>query len=102
MAEGNKKMGQKGTNAMFVMTHEEIQHVLQAGKKFTYANPVIDDRPQKEDTNCIQITTGGNVIHYNEDWLVPTADLVTKKLHWNNVMSTLLAKYMCINIHIST
>ncbi len=32
MAQGDNKMGQKGTNAMFVMTHEEIQHVLRAGK----------------------------------------------------------------------
>jgi hypothetical protein len=28
MAQGNNKIGQKGTNAMFVMTHEEIQQVL--------------------------------------------------------------------------
>jgi hypothetical protein len=28
MAQGNNKAGQKGTNAMFVMTHEEVQHVL--------------------------------------------------------------------------
>jgi hypothetical protein len=28
MAQGNHKTGQKGTNAMFVMTHNEIKHVL--------------------------------------------------------------------------
>jgi hypothetical protein len=28
MAQGDNKMGKKGTNAMFVMTHEEIQQVL--------------------------------------------------------------------------
>jgi hypothetical protein len=33
MVQGDIKMGQKGTNAMFVMTHEEIQQVLRAGKK---------------------------------------------------------------------
>jgi hypothetical protein len=33
MTQGNNKKGQKGTNAMFVMTHEEIQHVLRDGKK---------------------------------------------------------------------
>jgi hypothetical protein len=42
MAQGKNKTSQIGTNAMFVMTHEEIQHVLQAGKKITYANPVVD------------------------------------------------------------
>jgi hypothetical protein len=28
MSQGNNKMGQKGTNAMFVMTHEELLQVL--------------------------------------------------------------------------
>ncbi len=55
MAQGNNKTSEKGTNTMFVMTHEEIQHVLQAGKKFTYANPVVDHRPQKEDANWIRV-----------------------------------------------
>jgi hypothetical protein len=32
IAQGNNKMGKKSINAMFVMTHEEIQQVLQAGK----------------------------------------------------------------------
>jgi hypothetical protein len=81
MAQGDNKMGQKGINAMFVMTHEEIQHVLRAGKKITYTNPVVDHCPQKEDANRIQITAGGNLINYNEELSVPTADLVTEKLH---------------------
>jgi hypothetical protein len=32
MAQGDNKTGQKGTNAMFVMNHEEIKTVLKAGK----------------------------------------------------------------------
>ncbi len=98
MAEGNNKTGQKGINTMFVMTHEEIQHVFQAGKKITYTNPVVDHRLQKRDANQICITAGGNLIEYDEELLVPTADLVTAKLRWNSVMSTALAKYMCIDI----
>ena len=50
MAQGNNKTGQKGTNAIFMMTHDEIAQVVQAGKKFTYANPVVDHRPQKTQT----------------------------------------------------
>jgi hypothetical protein len=41
---------------------------------------------------------GGNLINYNEELLVPTTDLVTAKLNWNSVVSTALAKYMCIDI----
>jgi hypothetical protein len=49
MAQGDNKTGQKGTNAMFVMSHNEIKHMLCEGKKFTYGNPVIDYRPHKDD-----------------------------------------------------
>jgi hypothetical protein len=42
MLQGNNKTGQKGMNAMFVMVHNEIQHVLAAGRKFTYRNPIVD------------------------------------------------------------
>ncbi len=31
MAQGDNKMGQKGTNTMFVMTHDEIQQAVAAG-----------------------------------------------------------------------
>ncbi len=34
MAQGCNKTGQKGTNAMFVMTHDEIMHAL-ASKKIS-------------------------------------------------------------------
>ncbi len=59
MAQGDNKTGQKGTNAMFVMMHDEIKHVLRDGKKFTYGNP-----PQKDDPHRIRITAGGNLITY--------------------------------------
>jgi hypothetical protein len=33
MAQGDNKTGQKGTNVIFVMNHDELAHILQAGKK---------------------------------------------------------------------
>jgi hypothetical protein len=98
MAQGCNKTGQKGTNAMFVMNHDEIRHALKANKFFTYANPVVDYRPQKEDPHHIRITAGGNLINYKGDASVRTADLYTAKLHWNSVVSTKDAKYMCLDI----
>ncbi len=56
IAQGDKKMGQKETNVMFVMTHNKLAHVLRAGKKFTFANPVVNNWLQKEDPNQIRIT----------------------------------------------
>jgi hypothetical protein len=38
------------------------------------------------------------LINYDEELSVPTADLVTAKLHWNSVVSSVMAKYMYIDI----
>jgi len=67
MAQGDKKTGQKGTNAMFVMTHDELAHVLRAGKKITYANPVVGYRPQKDQPSRIRITAMGNLVSYDRE-----------------------------------
>ncbi len=80
-AQGGNKMGQKGTNAMFVMTHDKIKQALAAGKFFTYMNPVVDYRPQKEDPYQIRITARGNLINYESNASVRTADLDTARLH---------------------
>jgi hypothetical protein len=77
MAQGDNKTGQKGTNAMFVMTHDEIAHTYRENKFFTFANPVVDYCPQKDDPNQIQITAMGNLIMYNGDLSVCMADINT-------------------------
>ena len=51
LAQGDDKTKTKGTNAIFVMTHADIDRL--PGKKYTYANIVLDHRPQKEDPNRI-------------------------------------------------
>ncbi len=42
MAQGNNKTEQKGTNAMFVITCNEIAHAYCGKNFFTFANPVVD------------------------------------------------------------
>jgi hypothetical protein len=77
---------------------DDIKKILKAGKKITYADPVVDHRPQKEDPNKIRITAGGNLIDCDGELSVPTANIDTAKLHWNSMVSTVSAKYMCIDI----
>jgi hypothetical protein len=100
MTQGDKKTGQEGTNAMFVMTHDEIWHVLRTGMTFTYGNLVVDYQPQKDNPRCICITAGGNLVTYKSSPSVCTANLDTAKPHWNSVISTEWAKYMCLDIKI--
>ena len=97
MAQGCKMTGQKGTNAIFVMTHAEIPNIPK-DCTVTYARVVVDFRPQKEDPHRIRITAGGNLINYPGELSTRTADLTTSKLMWNSVLSTEGAKYMCLDI----
>jgi hypothetical protein len=41
---------------------------------------------------------GGNLIKYKSSPSVQMANLDTAKLHWNSVISTKRAKYMCLDI----
>ena len=70
------------------MTHEEIKAMFTRGKKPTYARIVVDFRPQKEDSNRVRITAGGNLIQYAGDLTTRTVDLTVTKLVWNSVVST--------------
>jgi hypothetical protein len=99
MAQGGNETGQKGMNAMFMMTHDKIAQTIAVNKCFTYRNPVVDYRPQKECPHCFRITAGGNLIKYEASASVQTADLDTTALNWNSVISTKGTRYMCLDIN---
>ena len=59
LAQGDVKTNTASTNAIFVMSHKDIQAYK---GKYTYARIVLDHRPQKEDPYLIWVTAGGNLI----------------------------------------
>ena len=96
--QGDNKTGEKGTNTLFVMNHEQIRNIPD-DMTVTYGRIVIDYRPQKSDPNRVRITAGGNLItDYPGDVTTRTADLTTSKILWNSVLSTEGAKFMGIDI----
>eukprot|EP00804_Cyclotella_cryptica_P014654 CCRYP_012668-RA/>CCRYP_012668-RA protein AED:0.51 eAED:0.40 QI:0/0/0/1/0/0/2/0/482 len=98
LAQGDLKTGEKGTNTLFVMSHEEIANIPPGGT-ITYGRIVIDFRPQKADPNRVRITAGGNLIKdYPGELTTRTADLTTSKILWNSVLSTKGARFMGIDI----
>ena len=97
MCQGDDKTGTVGTDAMFVMTPQDVAN-MPADRFATYANIVVDFRPQKEDPHRIRITAGGNLINHPGELTTRTADITTSKLHWNSVLSTQKAKYMCLDL----
>ena len=97
-AQGDNKTGEKGTNTLFVMTHEQITNIPK-DRTVTHGRIVIDYQPQKGDPNRVRITAGGNLItDYPGEVTTHTADLTTSKILWNSVLSTEGAKFMGINI----
>jgi hypothetical protein len=96
--KGDNKMGQKGMTTMFVMMHDNIVHAHVVQIFFTYGNPVIDYHPQKESPHQISITARRNLINCESSTSVCMADLDTPKLHWDSIISTALAKYMCLDM----
>ncbi len=87
MEQGDLKMGQKGTNSIFVMTHDEISRIPH-NQIVTYARIVFNFWPQKAEPHCIRITAGRNLINYPGELSTRTADITTLKLMWNSVLST--------------
>ncbi len=82
---------------MFMMKPEEVNH-MSAARLATYANIVIDYRPQSNNPYQTQITTDGNLINYPGELMIWIADITTSKLHWNSVLSTQQSKYMCLDL----
>jgi hypothetical protein len=81
-----------GTNTIFYLTHDEIRCILKYCS-VTYARIVINHRPQKDNPNKVCITVGGNLIDYPYDLTLRTANIVSTKIMWNSVISTLGAKF---------
>ena len=97
MCQGDNKTGTKGTDAIFVMDPRDVPNIPK-DQPPTYAKVVVAYRPQKDDPYRIRITAGGNKIYYPGELTTRTADMTTAKLHWNSVLSTPSAKYMCLDI----
>ena len=58
----------------------------------------MDYRAHKDDPNRVRITVGGNLINNPGELTTRTADLTTKKVMWNSVISTRNARYMCADV----
>ena len=97
MAQGDLKIGEKGTNFIFAMTHDEIANIPK-DRVVTYASIVVNFRPQKKNPNRVRITASGNLIKYPSELTTRTANLTTSKVLWNSILSTKDAKFRGIDI----
>jgi hypothetical protein len=68
------------------------------GRKVTYGSFVVDIKDHKEEKERTRLTVGGNQIEYPGDNSTQTAGLTTAKIIINSVISTLVAKFLVIDI----
>jgi hypothetical protein len=98
MAQGCNKTGQKGTNAMFVMTHDEIMHAP-AVKNLFYLHKSSHWLPSAERWSPPHLNhCGGNLINYEDNAFVWRANIDTEKLYLDSVVSTKNERYTCLEI----
>ncbi len=97
MCQGDDKTNTIGTNAIFVMEPKDVPNIPK-NQPPTYVKVIVAYRPKNVDPYQIRITAVGNLINYPGELTTRTADMTTAKLHWNSVLSTPNARYMCLDI----
>ncbi len=96
LAQGVGGRIEKPTNTIFFKSKSEVPQ--DRSKEVTYGKIVCSERPQKAEPNRTRLTVGGNRINYPGEVGTPTADMLLVKCMLNSVISTMNAKFMCIDI----
>jgi hypothetical protein len=89
-------LGAKGTDTIVFIKYNDIP--LDRQRHITYGKTVVIYRPEKDDPNRIWLTVGGNQIVNPGDVGSPTVEMMTVKMHLNNVTSTKRAQYCTFDI----
>ena len=85
----------KGTNTIFFVHHSKVPE----GKQVTYGRIVVSIRPNKDETHQVRITVGGDNLSYDGPTAIQCARLITTNILLNSVVCTILALFMCTDIH---
>ena len=67
----------------------------------TYTRAVCDIIPQKIETHRPRLNEIGNIIDYTGEFITPSSDLTTMKLHVKSSISNIKSIYMCIDVRYS-
>jgi hypothetical protein len=89
LAQGIRNI--KGTDTITFVRKSDVPK----NKLPTYLRFVCEYRPHKDEKERTRATIGGNLIDYPGDKSSPTADLLTYKIHVNDIISTPDAR--CVN-----
>ena len=81
---------------------DTIEFILHRDKpkdrRETYVRAVCSIRPQKTETHRRRLTSGVNIIDYPLEFIAPTSDLTTMKIHVNSAISDIKSRYMIMEV----
>ena len=97
LAQGVGTRMPRGLNTIFFIPHAKPKH-----KKATYVQIVCANRPQKSETKRVCWKAGGNHIEYAGNLAIPTANIITVKIHNNSTISTHKHKAIHTQTHTQT
>jgi hypothetical protein len=85
-----------GTNTIVFIRQDDVP--IDQCKDVTYRHVCINYRPEKANPNCTCLIVGSNCITYPGECSIPTADMITVKIHLNSIVSTKGAHYCTIDL----
>jgi hypothetical protein len=86
----------KGTNAIYFISKKKVPK--DRAKDVTYGSFRCDLKPNKTETHCTRLTTGGDRVNYPGDIGTPTADMTLFKILLNSIISTKGARCVMVDI----
>ena len=86
----------KGTNAIRFIAKADI--LIEHCKDVTYSQFVCTVRPEKQEPNHTRFTVGRDHINYPGKVATPTADMITAKILFNDIISAHGARFMTLDI----
>ena len=84
------------TDTIFFIDKQDIPNVR--WQDVTYGRVVVNYRQKNQDPKITRLTVGGDRVNYPGDCGTPTVNLLTTKLLFSSIDSTLCAKFMTIYI----
>jgi len=94
----SKEIRQLATTTETIKFVRKAEIPWERQRDITYARICCNERPEKKDPDRTRITIRGDRVNYPEDCGTPTADLLTVKLLFNSIISTMHAKFMTLDI----
>jgi hypothetical protein len=86
----------KETSTIFTISKDKVPK--DRAKDLTYGSFRCNLKPNKTETHCTRLTTGGDRVNYSGNTSTPSADMTLFKILLNSIISTKGARFVTVDI----